>query len=150
MGRSGVLKNRGGLLGACAGLPPRFLPKEREVKGKPKLPPSFLSKVFVGKIPEPIVHDETTLNFYAPCLEWRGATDQTGYGVYRAKPGTLGSKSGLVRAHRFAYFIRRKFPMNCQIDHLCRNRLCVRFSHLQLLGPKEHGRVSKKDQEKEK
>lgn len=106
----------------------------------------FWDKVSPGSIPPDTEHDGKTVLFVTPCLNWKGATDNTGYGVFKANPGTIGSKTGVVRAHRYAYYLMQPFPNKFQIDHLCRNRLCVRFSHLQLVGPKEHGKISKKDQ----
>jgi hypothetical protein len=107
----------------------------------------FRAFLWVGTIPEDTYHDGKTIVFLTPCLEFRGATDNTGYGVFKAAPKTMGSKTGVVRAHRYAFHLMQKFPNKFQIDHLCRNRLCVRFAHLQLVGPKEHGKISKKDQE---
>jgi hypothetical protein len=61
------------------------------------------------------------------CWLWTAAQNGTGYGTFK-----LDGK--MVLAHRFV--------MECQIgvipegmvtDHLCRNRLCVRFDHLELV-----------------
>lgn len=62
------------------------------------------------------------------CWEWRGCINRGGYGSFRSK--TVGHPIG---AHRMAYLIEfgilsdRLHP----IDHLCRNRRCVRPSHLE-------------------
>lgn len=100
----------------------------------------------VGLLPKDITHDGKPLNFHRPCLNWQGAIDNTGYGVIRAPKGFMGSKSGVIRTHRLALFIKQKFPVKAQVDHLCRNRLCIEPTHLVMIGPKTHGKLSKKDQ----
>jgi hypothetical protein len=54
------------------------------------------------------------------CWTWTGSALR-GYGVY----------SGTV-AHRVAYrLIEGDFPENLEIDHLCRNTICVNPDHLE-------------------
>ncbi|MGW8177695.1 MAG: HNH endonuclease [bacterium] len=103
-------------------------------------------KSSVGEIPKQIDHNGRVHHFHRPCLNWLGARDNTGYGVIRVPKGFMGSKAGIVRTHRLSAFLKNKFPINCQVDHICRNRLCIEPSHLEILGPKTHGKVSKKDQ----
>jgi hypothetical protein len=82
-----------------------------------------------------------------PCLVWEGARDNKGYGVFRAFPGCMGLKSGIVRAHRLSYWLTYgPFPRNAQIDHECFNTLCLEPTHLRLVGITEHGHLSKQDQ----
>ena len=84
----------------------------------------------------------------ALCLIWIGATDDKGYGVFRAFPGCMGLRAGLVRVHRLAYWLAYgPFPKKAQIDHECRNQLCLEPTHLRLVGEVEHGHISKSDQE---
>jgi len=83
----------------------------------------------------------------AKCLIWTGATDNKGYGVFRAFPGCMGLRSGIIRVHRLAYWLAYgPFPRNAQIDHECRNQLCLEPTHLRLVGGIEHGHISQKDQ----
>ncbi len=100
----------------------------------------------LGKIPIRIFHDQKPTNFITPCRVWVGAKDNTGYGVMRAPKSFMGSKTGVVRVHRLAKFLEVHFPVKCQVDHLCRNRLCINPRHLKVIGPKTHGKLSKKDQ----
>lgn len=60
------------------------------------------------------------------CWVWTGTRLQRGgYGVLLIK-----GKS--TRAHRYAYqLLRGPIPDGLQIDHLCRNRLCVNPDHLE-------------------
>ena len=64
-----------------------------------------------------------------PCWEWRAAINASGY-------GKLGRQSGGVQkhylAHRYAYTqLVGPIPEGLQLDHLCRNRLCVNPDHLE-------------------
>lgn len=59
------------------------------------------------------------------CWEWQTATGSKGYGAF-----SDGKRSLL--AHRFSYeLFVGPIPEGLQIDHLCRNRKCVRPDHLE-------------------
>ena len=56
-----------------------------------------------------------------PCFLWTAAHDKDGYG-----------KFDLDRAHRFAYEAYvGPIPEDLEIDHLCRNRPCVNWAHME-------------------
>ena len=114
--------------------------------GIPEWQKVFFSRVKTGPAPSTVEHAGVNIQMALPCIEWTGATDNKGYGIMRVPKGYMGLESGLVRVHRLAYYIKKKFPTNAQIDHLCRNKKCIRFTHLELLGEKEHGRISREDQ----
>lgn len=58
------------------------------------------------------------------CWEWQGATAH-GYGRYQH--GVVA-----IRAHRLAFLLSgRTIPHGLVLDHLCRNRACVRPDHLE-------------------
>jgi hypothetical protein len=66
------------------------------------------------------------------CYNWTGALDRQGYGQF-----WLGDRSGL--AHRVAYELARgPIPDGLTLDHLCRNRKCVRPDHLEPVTIKEN------------
>lgn len=66
------------------------------------------------------------------CWEWTGGTDPTGYGRFFFD-GRMGY------AHRFAYETAvGPIPAGFDIDHLCRNRRCVRPSHLEAVTRREN------------
>lgn len=65
------------------------------------------------------------------CWVWQGALNKGGYGDFRSA-----CKWGLPRrAHRFAYEIDNDISLGeeKEIDHICKNRACVRPSHLQVV-----------------
>jgi hypothetical protein len=63
------------------------------------------------------------------CWLWAGPTGGNGYGI-----GGYGV-AGAHHAHRAAWILAngKTIPQDMQIDHLCRNRLCVNPSHLELV-----------------
>lgn len=76
-------------------------------------------------------HNVGLLNFYSKikatdgCWEWQAFRNPKGYGMwsYKGKPWL---------AHRFAYQIAvGDLEEGLVIDHLCRNRACVRPDHLE-------------------
>lgn len=59
------------------------------------------------------------------CWIWAYATNRDGYGVLQIKNKT-------VDAHRFMYeLLKGKVPSGCELDHLCKNPLCVNPEHLE-------------------
>jgi hypothetical protein len=62
---------------------------------------------------------------FGVCWEWQAAKDTKGYGVFNLR-------GVLVRAHRFAYeTLMGPVPEGLELDHLCRNRICVFPGHLE-------------------
>ena len=73
------------------------------------------------------------------CLIWTGPTSGTsGRG---AGYGRMSLDGGTVAVH-IAMFVceRGPIPPKKQIDHKCRNRLCVRLEHLEMVTHKENQR----------
>src|ERR1019366_5456905 len=59
------------------------------------------------------------------CWTWTGSLDKDGY-------GKSWQEGGSYRAHRASYeFFVGPIPAGLTIDHLCRNRACVRPDHLE-------------------
>ncbi len=67
------------------------------------------------------------------CWEWVGSLSENGYGFMSWKSRSC------YRAHR--YYYEREYgpiPEGLQIDHLCRNRKCVRPDHLEAVTRREN------------
>lgn len=63
-----------------------------------------------------------------PCWQWTSRPDGKGYGQINA--GKRPTK--MLRAHRVAYELSvGLIPDGLQLDHLCRNRMCVNPEHLE-------------------
>lgn len=65
-----------------------------------------------------------------PCWNWTASSyDDTGYGQFRHPSAPRGT-SGY--AHRAAWiYANGPIPPGLHVDHLCKNHLCVRASHLE-------------------
>lgn len=66
------------------------------------------------------------------CWEWLGSQTAGGYGQFTA--------DGRQRvAHRWLYeFFKGPVPTGLELDHLCRNRACVRVDHLEAVTRREN------------
>ena len=63
-------------------------------------------------------------NVFTGCLNWIGAKNDSGYGLFYHER--------LIRAHRWAYEqVYGPIPKELELDHLCRNRACVNWQHLE-------------------
>lgn len=66
----------------------------------------------------------------ADCWVWTGGTDRDGYGMF-------GWSGRPVRAYRVALLLEHvELPTGMVVDHMCRNRLCVRREHLRVVTPR--------------
>ena len=70
------------------------------------------------------------------CVEWRGTRTGNGYGSVKYEGQSMG-------AHRAAYLhLVGPIPDGFEIDHLCRNRLCINTDHLEAVPKVENIRRS--------
>lgn len=58
------------------------------------------------------------------CWVWQGRLDADGYGSFSVDGRTR-------RVHRWWYDLQVGIPRGLELDHLCRNRACVRLTHLE-------------------
>ena len=67
-----------------------------------------------------------------PCQEWTGSQNGDGYGIV-----TIEGRNAY--AHRVAWRMAgREIPRGLQIDHLCRNRACIRVDHMEVVSSREN------------
>lgn len=70
------------------------------------------------------------------CWVWTGAT-RGGYGSFEV--GGRKRPCNYILAHRFAFQLANgEIPQGLELDHLCRNQLCVRPSHLEVVTHREN------------
>lgn len=70
------------------------------------------------------------------CWQWKLRPSSNGYGSFSVN-------NHPVLVHRWAYkFLVGPIPEGLTIDHLCRNRMCVRPSHLEPVTQAENNRRS--------
>ncbi len=67
---------------------------------------------------------DNTITDISGCILWTGYKEKAGYGniYYHGK---------VHKAHRLAYeLFKKSIPNNLEIDHICRNKICVNPLHL--------------------
>lgn len=68
------------------------------------------------------------------CWNWTGGKLRAGYGSF-----FVSREDWCSRAHRFAFKVANgPIPDGAEVDHICRNRACVRPSHLRLTTRKQN------------
>lgn len=73
------------------------------------------------------------------CWEWIGAKEWDGYGIVGVR--LADDRMVTQRAHRVLYeLFVGPIPAGKHLDHLCRNRSCVRPSHLEPVTVAENNR----------
>ena len=87
---------------------------------------------FLKSFPSKVAVDMTT-----SCWVWSGYKNWQGYGM--ARTGRT-----VTTAHRLIYehFSGEEVPPGMHVDHLCRNRFCVNYLHMEVVTPRENKRRS--------
>lgn len=66
------------------------------------------------------------------CWEWASPPSSSGYCSFTATPGQQGIDGKTLLVHRWSYeFLVGPIAPGLQLDHLCRNKVCVNPSHLE-------------------
>ena len=66
------------------------------------------------------------VEYTSGCWLWSASKDRAGYGQFHYAPGRT------TKAHRWLYEeVSGSVPVGLELDHLCRNRACVRPTHLE-------------------
>lgn len=91
---------------------------------------------------EPPPVDPLALPVSGPCWTWtgssRGRTESTRYGL-------VGVAGRLVRTHRIAVACSGRILGDKQVDHRCRNTLCINPDHLDVVTNEENKRRTRKE-----
>lgn len=75
----------------------------------------------------------------ADCWEWTGRLMPNGYGRFGFYDEVIGCDLAWT-AHRAAWELSLgEIPHGLQLDHLCRNRVCVNPAHLEVVTNRENG-----------
>lgn len=75
--------------------------------------------------------EKTAIDLATGCIEWTGANNGAGYGMFFTE-WVPGGSDKRVLAHRWAYeYHIGPIPEGLSLDHLCRNRACVNVFHLE-------------------
>ena len=91
-----------------------------------------------GKAPLPVaVRIRRSLVPDGECMVWAGHRNRKGYGMVRV------GRHGIDRTNREAHLAwwlahGREIPTGKELDHLCRNRACVRLDHLEAVTHREN------------
>lgn len=71
----------------------------------------------------------------ADCWLWKGPQTPNGYGKHRRGPG---HPEKVVHRLLWAHYNDQDVPEGMQLDHLCRNRLCCKPDHFEVVTPSEN------------
>lgn len=76
------------------------------------------------------------------CWRWTGSVFRKPYGNYGQLRVTIApKKSKVVRAHRYVYeMYNGSIPKDLEVDHVCRNTLCINPKHLEAVTHTENMR----------
>lgn len=92
----------------------------------------------MSRNPKPLLvrlHARTAI--VGDCLEWQGSVGNHGYGQIAVRTTDGDYRPQLV--HRVAYEeAYGPIPAGLQVDHLCRNRICIRPGHLEAVTQREN------------
>ena len=77
------------------------------------------------------------INLTTSCWDWQGVLNWSGYGKFRMN-GTVSTPHRLCYEH----FTGKRVASGMHVDHLCRNRRCVNYLHLEVVTPAENNRRS--------
>ena len=79
--------------------------------------------------PRTVGYRKVDKGYRTPCWIWTGATNKDGYGVVMRGSG---SKRGTKLSYKYIWEREHgPLPKGQTLDHLCRQRNCVRPSHMQ-------------------
>ena len=73
------------------------------------------------------------------CWDWTQSLDHNGYSRFRYG----GNENAPGHIFSYEYYSGETIPNGMHIDHICRNRQCVNYLHLEVVSPAENNRRSR-------
>jgi hypothetical protein len=90
-----------------------------------------------GKTPEQRFHESYVVDPRTKCWNWTRGINGRGYAYIWVPNGTW--KGRTIQAYKFGYELKYgRVPKGNELDHLCRNTICVNWDHVEPVTRREN------------
>ncbi len=123
------------------------------LKGRKQTPEHIAKRVYgnsltIRKLRDTEIKLKKKVKIVGQCWVWIGSINKKPYGSYGEIRMGRRCNNKLMRAHRVSYeYFVEAIPTGYELDHLCRNTLCINPEHLEPVTHRENmkrGELSKK------